>query len=410
MDKLMDNPWFIKMVALVLAILLFGSVPKNDPDKPGDVNVPSDEKVETIEEVPVKSYYDTDTLVVTGVPETVTITLQGPKNLVQQAKALRNFEVFVDLTKADMGKQRVPITIRDISDRLTVTIKPGYANVSIQEKVTKEFKVEAEYSHNLVEEGYIAEKPTVNPSKVQITGAKDLVDRITYVKATVNANGKISDSITREAGVLVLDKDMNKLDVNVEPDTVEVTIPVKSSSKKVPIDIVRKGNPPEGVTIESITADTKEAEIIADPEILSEVKNVRVEVDLSEITDDTELTLPVIISNGVVKVSPETVKVSVTVTKESEKTISNIPIEIEGMNDEFEVDFLNPANGQTDITVTGPSNIVSPLAAGNFKILIDVSGLDEGEHEVDMKVTAPVNIIWKLAKEKANITVAKKEA
>jgi len=191
---------------------------------------------------------------------------------------------------------------------------------------------------------------------------------------------------------------------------VEVTIPVKSSSKKVPIDIVRKGNPPEGVTIESITMDTKEAEIIADPDILSEVKSVRVEVDLSEITDDTEITLPVIIANGVVKVSPEMVKVSVRVTTESEKTISNIPIEIEGMNDEFEVDFLNPANGQTDITVTGPSNIVSPLAAGNFKILIDVSGLDEGEHEVDMKVTAPENIIWKLAKEKANITVAKKEA
>jgi len=410
MDKLMDNPWFIKMVALVLAILLFGSVPKNDPDKPGDVNVPSDEKVETIEEVPVKSYYDTDTLVVTGVPETVTITLQGPKNLVQQAKALRNFEVFVDLTKADMGKQRVPITIRDISDRLTVTIEPGYANVSIQEKVTKEFKVEAEYNRNLVEEGYIAEKPTVNPSKVQITGAKDIVDKITYVKATVNANGKISDSITREASVLVLDKDMNKLDVNVEPDMVEVTIPVRSSSKKVPIDIVRKGNPPEGVTIESITADMKEAEIIAAPEILSEVKNVRVEVDLSEITDDTELTLPVIISNGVVKVSPETVKVSVRVTKESEKTISNVPIEIKGMNDEFEVDFLDPVNGQTDITVTGPSSIVSPLTAGNFKILIDVSGLDEGEHEVDMKVTAPENITWKLAKGKANITVAKKEA
>ncbi|MEH7442211.1 CdaR family protein [Bacillus sp. JJ1122] len=410
MDKLMDNPWFIKMVALVLAILLFGSVPKNEPGKPGDVNVPSDEKVETIEEVPVKSYYDTDTLVVTGVPETVTITLQGPKNLVQQAKALRNFEVFVDLTKADMGKQRVPITIRDISDRLTVTIEPGYANVSIQEKVTKEFKVEAEYSRNLVEEGYIAEKPTVNPSKVQITGAKDIVDRITYVKATVNSNGKISDSITREASVLVLDKDMNKLDVNVEPDMVEVTIPVKSSSKKVPIDIVRKGNPPEGVTIDSISADTKEAEIIAAPEILSDVKSVRVEVDLSEITDDTELTLPVIISNGVVKVSPETVKVSVRVTKETEKTISNVPIEIEGMNDEFEVDFLNPANGQTDITVTGPSSIVSPLGAGNFKILIDVSGLDEGEHEVDMKVTAPENITWKLAKGKASITVAKKEA
>ncbi|HAQ06326.1 MAG TPA: hypothetical protein DCR24_01845, partial [Bacillus bacterium] len=64
MDKLMDNPWFMKVVALVLAVLLFGSVPKSDPDKPGDVNVPSDEKVEIIEDVPVKRVYDTDTLVV----------------------------------------------------------------------------------------------------------------------------------------------------------------------------------------------------------------------------------------------------------------------------------------------------------------------------------------------------------
>jgi YbbR domain-containing protein len=410
MDKLMDNPWFIKVVALVLAILLFGSVPKNDPDKPGDVNVPSDEKVETIEEVPVKRIYDTDTLVVSGVPDTVTVTLQGPKNLVQQAKTLRNFEVFVDLTDAEMGKQRVPITIKDISDRLTVTIKPGYANVSVQEKVTKEFKVEAEYSGNMVEEGYIAEKPTVKPNKVQITGAKDIVDKITYVKATVNSSGKINGTITREASVLVLDKEMNKLDVNVEPATVEVTIPVKSSSKKVPIDIVQKGTPPSGVTIDSITTDIKEAEIVAAPEVLSGVERVRVEVDVSKISEDTEITLPVIISNGVVKVAPEMVKVNVKVTRQSEKTVSNIPIEISGLDDGYEVDFLNPQNGRTNITVSGSSDIISPLATGNFTLSIDVSGLAEGEHEVAIKVTAPQNISWTLARETANISVTKKEA
>ncbi len=114
--------------------------------------------------------------------------------------------------------------------------------------------------------------------------------------------------MTQEASVLVLDKEMNKLDVIVEPETVKVTIPVKSSSKKVPIDIVRKGTPPNGVSIDSITADIKEVTIIADPEVLSEVDRVRVEVDVSKITEDTEITLPVIISNGIVKVSPETVK------------------------------------------------------------------------------------------------------
>ncbi|MFT9600363.1 CdaR family protein [Mesobacillus sp.] len=410
MDKWMDNPWFIRVVALVLAVLLFGSVPENDPNKPGDVNVPSDEKVATIEDVPVKRVYDTDTLVVSGVPETVTVTLQGPKNIVQQAKTLRNFEVFVDLTDTELGNQRVPITIKDVSDRLTVTIEPGYANVSIQEKVTKEFKVEAEFSGNIVEEGYIAEKPEVKPSKVQITGAKDVVDKITFVKATVNSSGKISETITREASVLALDKDMNKLNVVVEPQVVEVTIPIKSSSKKVPIDIVQKGTPPSGVTIDSITLETKEAEIIADPGVLEGFDNVRVEVDVSKIDEDTEITLPVIIGEGIVKVSPETVKVAVNVTKASEKSISNVPIEIDGMGEDFEVNFLDPANGQTNLTVSGPSDIVSALSSDDFKILIDVSQLDEGNHEVDMKVTAPQNITWKLAKEKASISVAKKDA
>ncbi|UYZ22226.1 YbbR-like domain-containing protein [Mesobacillus jeotgali] len=410
MDKWMDNPWFIKVVALVLAVLLFGSVPKNDPDKPGDVNVPSDEKVETIEEVPVKRIYDTDTLVVSGVPETVSVTLQGPKNLVQQAKTLRNFEVFVDLTDAEIGNQRVPITIKDVSDRLTVTIEPGYANVSIQEKVTKEFSVEAEFNGNIVEEGYIAEKPSVKPNKVQITGAKDVIDRITYVKATVNSSGKVSDTITREASILALDKDMNKLDVVVEPGVVEVTIPIKSSSKKVPIDIVRKGTPPSGVTIDSITLETKEAEIIADPGVLEKFDRVRVEVDVSKIEEDTEITLPVIIGEGIVRVSPETVKVAVKVTTASEINISNVPIEIDGMDAGYEVNFLDPADGQTNLTVSGPSEIVSALSSDDFKVLIDVSELEEGNHEVEMKVTAPQNITWKLAKETASISVAKKDA
>lgn len=409
MDRWMDNPWFIKVVALVLAVLLFGSVPKDDPNKPGDVDVPSDEKVETINEVPVKRIYDTDTLVVSGVPETVSVTLQGPKNLVQQAKTLRNFEVFVDLTDAEIGKQRVPITIKDVSDRLTVTIEPGYANVSVQEKVTKDFRVEPEFSGNIVEEGYIAEKPTVKPSNVKITGAKDIIDRISYVKATVNPSGKISDTITREASVLVLDKDMNKLDVIVDPEVVEVTIPVKSSSKKVPINVIRTGTPPSGVTIDSVTLETKEAEILADPDILEKFDSVRVELDVSKIKEDTEITLPVIIGNGILSVSPETVKVNVNVTTASEKTVSNIPIEVEGMGDEYEMDFLDPSDGQTDVTISGPSEIVSPLSADDFKILIDVSGLAEGEHEVDLKVTAPKNITWKLAKEKASISITKKE-
>ncbi|PLR95502.1 CdaR family protein [Bacillus sp. T33-2] len=408
MDKLMDYPWFMKAVALVLAVLLFSSVP-NDDESETAVNVPSDENTETITDVQVKSYYDTENLVVSGVPRTVNMTIQGPKNIVQQAKALRNFEVYVDLTDVEIGKQRAEIKVRDISKRLAVTIEPEYVNVSVQEKVTKEFKVEAEFDRRKIQEGYIAGEASIDPARVKITGAKDIIDKISYVKATVDEDDPVNETISREADILVFDRQLNKLEVVVDPDTVEVTIPVKSSSKDVPINIVRKGTPPAGITIESMKLDTEQATIIAAPDILKSVDSVRVEVDVSNLSEDTELTLPVIISNGVVKVTPETAKVTVNVNNQVEKTISNVPIGIEGETEPLEAGFLPPDNGLTNVIVSGPSDAVAALTAEDFKLIADVSGLQGGDHQVNIKVTAPQNIKWRLARETASITVTEKE-
>jgi YbbR domain-containing protein len=409
MDKWLDNPWFLRGVALLLAFLLFASVPKTDPDKPGNINVPSNENTELISEVPVKSYYDSENLVVTGIPETVDVTIQGPRNIVQQAKALRDFEVFVDLTELEMGEHQIQINIRDISERLTVTIDPSNITVSIQERVTKEYQVDAEFNSTMIEDGFISGAADIKPGKVKITGAKDEVDKISYVKANVNIGEKTREAITKGAEVLVLDKDMNKLDVTVDPRVVEVTIPVERSSKKVPIDIIPKGNPPEGVTIDSISSDVEEATITASPGILAEVKKVRVEVDVSNVTEDSEVTLPIIISNGVVEVSPQMAKLSIKVTKQEEVTISDIPINVSGQNEEQEIQFINPENGRTSLQASGETELVESLEASNFELLIDISGLVEGEHSVDIQVTAPDEISWKLASQKANISITKKE-
>ncbi|MBM4765405.1 CdaR family protein [Bacillus sp. B15-48] len=409
MDKWLDNPWVLRGVALLLALLLFSSVPNTDPKRPGDVNVPSDSNVETIADVPVKSYYDTENLVVSGVPETVDLTIQGPRTIVQQTRALKDFEVYVDLTELEIGEHQIQINIRDISERLTVTIEPSNITVNIQERVTKEFSVEAEYNAAIIGDGYIAGTPSIKPKMVEITGAKDIIDQISFVKATVNIDKEIREMVTRDANVLVLDKDMNKLNVIVNPETVQVTIPVESSKKKVPIDIVPKGTPPSGVTIDSITSDVKEATIIANPDVLKNVDKVRVEVDVSNITEDTEVTLPVIISNGIVEVTPETAKLTIKVSRQEEVTISNIPIEVSGQTDEYEIQFVNPENGRTSIIASGQTEIVTALTSADFTIVVDVTGLEEGEHSLDIQVSSQRNISWRLADDKAELAIIKKE-
>jgi YbbR domain-containing protein len=404
MDKLMDNPWFIKILAILLAILLYSAVP-NSGSKPNEINVPGGNTSEILVDIPVKAYYDVENLVVTGVPETVEVTIEGPIPHVQSAKALKNFEVFVDITNAKIGNQKVKLEVSGLSDKLKATIKPDTVTVAIQEKVTTEFTVEAEFDNDLVKDGYSAGQPTVKPNKVKITGAKDVIDKITYVKAVLDGRDLLDSTMTKEAQVQVLDKELNKLDVIVEPETVEVTIPVKSNTKTVPINIIEKGTPQEGVTIESINLDVEEAVISANEDVLKETDNVRVEVDVSNITESTTLTLPVIISNGITKVTPETVKVTVVVNSEEEKTVSDIPINVEGLSEQYEAVINDPSNRVINLLVFGSGSVVNGLGSNNFTIFIDVTGLTEGEHNVPIQVNGPPNVNWKPDKSSANITI-----
>ena len=64
----MDNPWFIKILAVLLAVLLYSVVP-NSGSKTNEVNVPGENTSVTLEEIPVKAYYDTENLVVSELPD-----------------------------------------------------------------------------------------------------------------------------------------------------------------------------------------------------------------------------------------------------------------------------------------------------------------------------------------------------
>ncbi|MEK4920518.1 CdaR family protein [Cytobacillus sp. FSL R5-0569] len=437
-DKLIDTRWFMKVVALLIALLLFDSVYDTNNDN-RSINVPGDDGSAVIENVPLTAYYDTDNLVVSGLPETVAVTLDGPRSHLENAKAQRNFEVFVDLSDAEIGRQEVEVGIKDLSDKLEYIIDPSTVDVTIDEKVTEEFNVEAEFNNSLLEEGYKAEAALAEPSTVKITGAKNVIESIAYVKATVNTKGSITESFTETAAINVLDRNMNKLDVDVNPGEVEVSVDVKRLSKTVPIDIVETGSLPSGVELDSLKLSQTEATIFAPENVLNDVKTVRVEVDLSKLDKDQEIKLPVIISDGITSVDPKEVTVNANVTvKEQEapedssseeeesqvqeqeqeqaaneqtvnRTYSGMPITITGLDDQYDVTFQSPDEGETSLKVSGNEKDMNSLSKGDFILSIDVSGLDPGEHEVNIQLDAPLGVESQLESETATINITEKE-
>ncbi len=442
LDNLTDSRWFMKGVALVLALLLFVSV--YDGSKTNDINVPGDEQTDTISDIPVKSYFDTENLVVTGVPATVKVKLNGPTPNLQAAKTQKDFEVYADLSKVKVGKQRIKLQIRDLSDKLAATIDPEFVEVDVQEKVTKEFSVDVEFDDKMIEDGYEASAPVVKPNKVSVTGGKDVMDQISYVRAVVRLNDFMTESVEQSAIITVLDANLNKLNVTVEQETVRVTIPIKRANKTVPIEIVRKGSSPTDVTIDSITLNENEATIAGNEDTLNKTENVRVEVDISAINENTELILPVIIPDGINEVDPKTVKATVKVkptseetgtTEESQmktteedqiktaeksqiktteensrKTFSNLPISFNGSTEELSVAFKEPTSGETNVTVIGTNEVLENLKESDFKLSVDVAELTEGEHTLKLNVVGPENVSWTPDIETVSIILTAKDA
>lgn len=405
----MDNPWFLKGVALILAILLFSSVSNSDGSESKEEYVPANQQEETIKNMPVNSYFDTENFVVSGVPESVDVTIEGPKSIVQSTVALKNFEVYMDLTDAKIGTQKVKIEVKDISDKLKVTIKPSSAKVTVQEKISKEFKVEAEFNQNLLEDGYTSGDPVVEPNKVKITGAKGEIEKISFVKATVDLEGPIEETFTKNAKVVAFDQQMNKLNVTIEPETVKVTIPIKNTSKTVPINVVQKGTAQSGIVIDSISLDTKEAKINGKEEVVKATESVRVEVDISNITEETELTLPVIIPDGITSVTPDVVKATIKISKQEQKTISNVSIKTEGLADLYDLVFKNPSSGKISISVQGTVDEISPLTADDFNLSVNLTDLNEGDHEVQIISSGPSNVKMKLEQDRVLVSIIKKD-
>ena len=256
MDKFMDSPWFLRLTALILALILFFSVQSEQEKK---MRSASGEMMDVIRDVPVEVFYDQQNLVVTGVPETIDVEIEGPQNIVQSTRLSKDFTALVDLTNLPLGEHYVMIQYENISDKLSVRSDPSRIKVKIEEMITETFSVEAELNEQSIGEEHYVSMIDVNPKQVEVTGAKSIIESIEYVKVSIDAEKGVTQSFEQKARVRVLDKDLNKLDVSIEPQEVSVQVEIEQFSKSLPLKIKQVGEAVPGVTIRTMTMDATSA-------------------------------------------------------------------------------------------------------------------------------------------------------
>lgn len=307
-----ESKWGLRFFAFILALLLFLSV-KNVFGESFSTDSISNDGNKTIKNVPVEVINNNKNLYVSGAPDSVDVELSGPQSKILQAQKIEDYKVTLDVSNASPGEQTVEFEVRGLDKDINYRVYPKEATLSIEKKESRTIAVEPNTSPYAIDPNYMIKDESVAPKTVKVVGGKEQLDRIAFAKASYTNDIGISEKTTVQAKVAVFDKNMNKLDVQIVPSSVDLTVDVEPYHKKVKVKVIRKGEPQQGTFIEDVSLDEDTIDIYGNRKDLEDIDEISAEVDVNGVSTTTSRDVKFDLPRGVIHAKPSEAKAKIKV-------------------------------------------------------------------------------------------------
>ncbi|MGO3497256.1 MAG: CdaR family protein [Staphylococcus equorum] len=309
---MLESKWGLRLIALVLALIFFLSV-NNMFGNIFNADNLGQKSSETIEDVPVQVKYDNTSLYASEVPNKVDVEISGPQSQVLKAENGESIKAVLDLSEEKAGKHTTQFQVNGLNKDIDYNVKPKETTINLEEKVSKTLKVEPDVSNNDLDSEYKVNEQSVSPETVKVTGGKNQIDKIAYLKATYKNKSKISKDTTDVAQITAFDRNLNKIDVMVQPNEVNLSVKVEDYSKKVKVKTKTVGSLSNGREVDDIELDNEEVEIYGNKEDLEDIDEITANIDLDDVAGSTEKDITFEVPDKVTKVSPKDTTATITV-------------------------------------------------------------------------------------------------
>lgn len=336
MERIFNHPWFTKLIAFAFAVLLFTYVNYENNSvmlTTGQNTFTSASTTELISGVPIVIDLDQEAYMISGLPETVDIQINGPVSMVRQAVATQNFDIVAsDLESLGVGTHTISLVAEGLPSEVTYTIIPSEATITIEERRTETYGISLIFDESLIADGYSAGTPTMDYDSVTISGAASVIEQIENVNVLVTSESGTNEDIQQTSPVLVSNSQGDILDVETDPSEVTVTIPVEPVVAELPIDLTLSGvmEPDLEYGIELDDGESGVVTVTGNQELLNSLSSFPVTVDVTDITETSTEEIELPLPEGLTSVSPESITVTVTVTEiEQSETSEEDPAESE---------------------------------------------------------------------------------
>jgi len=391
MDKWLLNNTSTKIIALLLGVMLFIVVHKDDASTTATQPLIvtqwfNNVQVETIG-LDEESY-----VMRSSTPEKVRIQLRGKKSVLSSATP-EDYRIILDLTGYGEGEHVVPLKHELSSGIELVSMQPTTVTVVLEQVETQQYEVQVK-TEGTPEEGYTAGTPIIRPSnRVHVTLPSTRMAEVESVTAVVNIDKASESVIQKQVKLTAYNAAGEEMkDVVITPSVVEVEIPITKPFKSVPVHVNVTGQLPSGLSVAEIEPSVNTVMLYGSNSVLDGIEFYdRIQVDVSSMqqagtyTVNVKLTPP----ENIEKMEPSAIDVTVTVAPDIERVIAGVPISLTGVNDRLQTTISEPASRTYDVTVIGAQRVVEGLTAEDIQLIANVNDLPPGTHEVTLQVNLP---------------------
>lgn len=386
LDKLLFNQKHGKVIALIIAILFYVTLNSN-----GTKIFEKVENAETLGTVDISPIISDQFYEVDGLPKKVNVTLVGDLTDIKRVKQQKNFKIMADMTDMGEGTHEVKFTTEAIPSRVKVLIQPSSAMVTIKKKSSRRFTVGYDFvNRNLMDSIYDLGEPVLEQGEVLVRASNETLDKIAFVKALIKVDASIKSDFETKAEVVAYNADGEKMNVDIIPNTLKATVKVTKPSKRVPITLNPTGIIPDGKAIESYKLDHREVTVYAKQSVLDSITEIPITIPASTLTSGREISMPIIMPNGVTKIDQNIVNITIKLGKQEERTISDVPVRFLNGIDGFTFNVADGGSQTVDVTVKGTKDVISKIKKEDINVYADLSKVDK-----DATVEMPLKVIGK---------------
>lgn len=388
MDKWLNQPVVVRVIAVLLAVMLWYVV--NGPSSQPPSSTAVTQNTIRIDNASLEVRYDTDEVAVLEAPETVDLIVRGSQRDLSLFR-WRDYRVYVDVAGYGPGEVWAPVQFDGFPSYVEVEAAPAQVRVVLEPLTEKTMPVDVEWLGTLPE-GYRVETPVVRPTEVTVGGAASRLKQVVAVKAYVHLDPD-SSQVQANTALQAVDAQGNRVDVTIEPKNVRVEAAIQIPKKNVPLRIQWRGNAPDGLVVTDVDYSPREVTLYGPADVLARYDAYQGPLlDLSGVKDGQEFQLPLPIEKGLVRVEPARISVRLTVQTQRTMTLENVPIAVEGLAEGYELVWLQPEDGLLDVVLRGQAEALERLTRDDVRLRLVVGQPTAGEHIGSVAIDLPDSV------------------